>query len=131
MKTMIQTIIFDAAPHDIYEILMDSKKHSFLTGDKAVISRKEGGKIKAYGDYIEGKNLKLVQDKLIVQSWRASDWPKGHYSTITFKFKKDKKKTILIFSQEDIPEYFYSKIKQGWIDFYWNPLKYMTKQTKN
>lgn len=42
-KTIKQTIFFKAEPHDVYEALMDSKKHSKFTGDKAVISRKEGG----------------------------------------------------------------------------------------
>ncbi|MBM2832567.1 MAG: YndB domain-containing protein, partial [Dehalococcoidia bacterium] len=59
---------------------MDSRKHAKFTGDSATISREIGGKFTAYGDYAEGINLELVPDKKVVQSWRGSDWPEGHYS---------------------------------------------------
>lgn len=123
MKTIKQTVTFDASPHEIYEMLMDSKKHAHFTGDAAKISKKVGGKIQAYGDYIEGKNLELVQDKKIVQEWRASDWPKDVISIATFEFKKDKDKTKLTFTQTNVPEDQVAEIKKGWIDFYWILMK--------
>jgi activator of HSP90 ATPase len=122
-KTLRQTVTFNASPHEVYEALMDSKKHSAFTGDKAVISRKVGGSFKAYGDYIESKNIELIPDKKIVQSWRSSDWPKGHYSKVIFDFKELGKKTKLYFVHEDVPEDQYAEIKQGWNDFYWTPMK--------
>ena len=89
-KSIHQSVTFSASPHEVYELLMDSKKHAAFSGEAASISRKVGGKIKAYGDYIEGKNLELEADKKIVQLWRASDWPKGQYSTVTFTFHTNK-----------------------------------------
>ncbi|MBI3232331.1 MAG: SRPBCC domain-containing protein, partial [Candidatus Doudnabacteria bacterium] len=62
---------------------MDSKKHSAITGGAASISRKIGGKVSAYDGYISGKNVELVADKKIVQTWRASDWEDGHFSLVT------------------------------------------------
>ena len=125
MKTIKQTVTFKASPHDVFEMLMDSKKHSAFSGDKASISRKVNGKFTAYGDYIEGKNLEIVQDKKIVQQWRASEWPEDAYSKATFEFVKEGKNTKLKFTQENVPEEFFEAIKQGWIDFYWNPMKEM------
>lgn len=125
MKAIKQVITVNAAPHDVFEALMDSGKHSLLTGDKAIISRKVGGKFTAYGDYIEGKNLEIVKDRKIVQSWRASDWPEGHYSKVTFEFKALGGKTRLSFTQEDVPAGQFNEIKKGWIDFYWKPMKAM------
>ena len=66
-----QTVTFKASPHDVYEALMDSKKHAAFTGGKASISRLVGGAIMAYDDYIAGKNVELVPDRKIVQDWRA------------------------------------------------------------
>ena len=37
-KTIQQTVRFKAAPQAVYELLMNSKKHSLLSGEKAVIS---------------------------------------------------------------------------------------------
>jgi activator of HSP90 ATPase len=122
-KTLHQTISFNAAPHDVYEALMDSKKHTEFTEAKAVISRSIGGKFTAFDDWASGTNVELVKDKKIVQTWRGADWPEGHYSTITFALKQKEKETMLDFTQTEIPEDLYDDVKQGWIDWYWNKLK--------
>lgn len=123
MKTIKQSVTFNANPHEIYEMLMDSKKHSEMTEAQAEISRKVGGKFSVWGGDISGFNLELVKDKKIVQKWRSSDWPDGHYSIATFELKKIGNKTKLIFTQTDVPDDKYEDVKQGWIDFYWDKMK--------
>jgi len=98
-KTIRQSVRFKASPHEIYEMLMDSRRHAKFTGEKARISRKIGGKFTAYGGYIEGINLNLMPDRKIVQSWRGSDWPKGHFSRATFSLKKIKNGTPHLHSE--------------------------------
>ncbi len=89
MATLIrQSVTFKATPHEIYEALMDSRKHARFTHDKATISRKVGGAFSAYGGYITGTNLELVPDKKIVQAWHGSDWPEGYMSRVTFKLTR-------------------------------------------
>ena len=90
IRTIKQTVTIKASPHQVYEALMDSKKHSQFTGGKASISRKVGGKFTAYDGYAEGVNLELVPDEKIVQSWHASDWPETHNSRVTFAIKEIK-----------------------------------------
>jgi activator of HSP90 ATPase len=124
-KTIRQSVTFKAAPGVIYEMLMDSRKHAKFTGDKASISRKIGGKFTACGGYIEGRNLELAPDKKIVQKWRGSDWPEGHYSKVTYALKKVKGGTRLTFNQSGVLEKHYEDIKQGWRDYYWTPMKEM------
>ncbi len=102
---------------------MDSKKHAKFTGSAARISRKVGGKISAYDGYITGENVELVEDKKIVQLWRGSDWPEGVLSKATFSLKKVKGGTKLSFMQTGVPDEQYAPMKQGWIDFYWTPMK--------
>lgn len=124
-KSIKQSVTIKATPKEIYEALMDSKKHSKFTGDKASISNKVGGKFSAYGGYCFGTNLELVPNKKIVQSWSSTDWQKGHFSKATFSLSKTKTGTKLTFTQSGVPAQHHSSIKQGWIDFYWNPLKKM------
>jgi activator of HSP90 ATPase len=122
-KTIRQTRTFAVSPTRLYEALMDSRKHTAFTGQAASISKKVGGKIAAYGDYIEGKNVELIRGRRIVQLWRGSDWPDGHFSKVVFEFKSVKGGTKLTFVQTGVPDAKYTSIKQGWIDFYWKPLK--------
>ncbi len=115
--------MFAASPHDVFEALMDSKKHSAFTQSKAVVNRKVGGNVTAYDGYISAQNVKLVKDKKIVQQWGCKDWPKGHYSTAVFDLKKAGGKTQLTFTQTGVPEAHFESIAQGWKDHYWTPLK--------
>jgi len=124
-KTVRQTVTFRASPYDIYEALMDSGKHSQFTGGEAKISRKVGGKFTAFDGYSEGVNVELVPDKKIVQTWRAGDWPEGHYSQVTFSLKEMEGGTRLTFTQTGVPEEQYEDISQGWRDYYWAPMKKM------
>lgn len=122
-KTIRQSATFKTSPAEVYEMLMDSRKHSKFTGGKASISRKEGGSFSAYDGYCSGKNIELIPDKKIVQSWRASEWEEGHFSKATFSLSKTKTGTKLSFTQSGVPVKHYNAIKNGWIEHYWNPMK--------
>jgi len=125
-KTIRHQVTFKGAtPHDIYEWLMDSKKHSQFTGQKAVISRKVGGKFRAGDGWIDGMNIQLKKDKLIVQAWRGNDddWPKDYYTVVRFRFTKVKGGTRLDFLHSGVPAVAYEEISDGWREYYWEPLK--------
>ncbi len=121
-KTISQTISINASPKEVYEALMNSKKHAEFTGDDAQISPEVRGKFTCYGDYIEGENIELEQDKKIVQKWRSPDWPKNHYSTATFELEPDGDNTKLVFTQVNVPDDKCDSISQGWHDHYWDKL---------
>ena len=129
-KTIRQSVTFKASPHDVYELLMDPKKHAKFTGGKAVISNQVGGRFNVFDGYAEGGNLDLVHDARIVQTWRASDWPEGHYSTVSFQFEAAKSGTHLTFTQTGVPEEQYEDVAQGWRDYYWTPMKAMLAEEK-
>jgi activator of HSP90 ATPase len=123
MKTIRQTaIIRGATPHDVYETIMDSKKHGALSRQPTKVSRRVGGTFKVGRD-LEGKQLRLVQDKRIVQTWRANNWPKGTYSKATFAFTRAPGGTKITFAQTGVPDEFYGEIASGWKAYYWNPLR--------
>jgi activator of HSP90 ATPase len=122
-KTIQQSVTFKAIPHDVYELIMDSKKHAKFTGAPVKMSREVGEKFSIWSGDIEGVNLELVPDKLIAQSWRYNDWPENHFSKVTFSFSEVPSGTKLTFTQTDVPEEHYEDIAQGWKDFYWKPMK--------
>ncbi|MCL5795020.1 MAG: SRPBCC domain-containing protein [Patescibacteria group bacterium] len=123
MKTIKQTEIFKAEPQEIYEMFMDSKKHADFTGEGAEIDPRVGEEFRVQSNYAIGKNLELVPGKKIVQSWRAADWPEGHFSKITIELVPVKEGTKMFFTQIDVPDEFCDDISQGWKDYYWEPLK--------
>jgi len=127
-KPIHQTVTFKASPHAVYEALMDSQKHAAFSGSPVKISREVGGEYTAYDGYITGKNLELIPDRRIVQSWRAADWPEGHLSTITFALSPVVGGTHLDFTHLDVPDGTEAEFTQGWIDNYWEPMKKMLEK---
>src|SRR5258708_36833476 len=53
-KTIKQRVKFKAAPAAVYDLLADSRKHTAVTGRKATISRKNGGKFSTRGKKVTG-----------------------------------------------------------------------------
>lgn len=123
MKTIRQTAtIRGATPHDIYETIMDSKKHTRLSRQPTTVSRRVGGAFKV-GHDLEGKHLRLTKDKRIVQTWRANNWPKGTYSKATFALARTTGGTRVTFTQTGVPDKFHGEIAKGWRVYYWSPLR--------
>ncbi len=126
-RTIRQTVTFKATAHDIYEALMDARRHGRFTGGPARISRRVGGKFSVFGGWATGTNLALLPDRKIVQTWRAdmTGWPQDHYSRVTFTLHRVRGGTRLSFTHAGVPAGAYADIKQGWWDSYWTPLKEM------
>ena len=122
-KTIQQTVTFKAPPLKVYEMLMDSRKHQSLSGEKAVISTKVGGPFTAWGSHISGIHLVLNPGKRIVQAWRATRWPPDYYSIAIFDLQKAGPGTKLKFTQIGVPPGRYSGHYRGWIETYWTPMK--------
>jgi activator of HSP90 ATPase len=132
ITTIKQKIILQASPNEVYHALLDPRKHSEFTGSKASGRAQVGAEFTAWDGYISGKNLELEKGKRIVQEWVTSEWPEGYPpSRLEFTFKKVDGKTELTMVQSDIPVEQKEELKQGWIDFYWEPLKkYFEKRKK-
>ena len=124
-KTIEQSVTIKASPHDVYEALMDSEKHTQFSGAPANISREVGGAFTAYGDALSGTTIELTPDAKIVQSWRGSGdgWTAGHYSTATFVLEAVDGGTRLNFVQTGVPEVEFENISIGWQTYYWPKIK--------
>lgn len=123
-KTIVQKVVFkNTTPKAVYDLYMDAKKHSALIGSTAKISNKVGAKFSVHNGYISGKNLHLVKDQLIVQSWKAKTWAKDEDSTFIIDLTKNGKDTVLIATHANVPDKEVKGITKGWHGHYWNPMK--------
>jgi len=124
VKTIKQEVIVPATPVEVYEAFMDAEKHSAFTGSRATCDPRVGGRFTAWDGYISGKNLELEKGKRIVQEWVTTDWPQNYPpSRLELNFKAVKEGTEISMVHSEVPAEQADDTKQGWIDFYWEPLK--------
>ena len=122
MKTIIQTVHISAKPQEVYEVFVDAKKHGEFTGAKVKFDAKVGGKFDIWGGELTGENVEFVKGKKIVQKWRASDWPEGHFSDLTINLESENDETRLVLVQEYVPDDKADEIDDGWHEYYWKPM---------
>ncbi len=132
-KTITQKILFkNSKPETLYNMFLNGKHHSTITGGEAKIFAREGGTFSVYDGYAVGKNLQLIKDKLIVQSWFAADWSERDLDSTLILFLEEKGNDAVInMVHANIPDAHVEGIKKGWTDFYWKPWKKYLSGKKN
>ena len=122
-RTIRQKVIINATPEEVYDALMDPKKHAAFTGDEASGSSEVGGEFIAWGGYITAKNIELERGKKIVQEWSTSEWPESYPpSRLEIGLKANPEGTELVMMHSQVPEEQADDYDQGWHEHYWNRL---------
>lgn len=126
------TANFSVKPKVIYNAWLSGKEHTAMTGGKATASAKTGGSYSAWDNYIKGKNLELVKNKRILQSWRSSEFPKDCMNSfLLIKLDETAAGTKLTIIHSEIPVGQGKSYKSGWVEHYFNPMKeYFSKKKK-
>ena len=99
----------------------------------AKISRKVGGKWSAFGGMILGKNLALVPNRMIVQSWRSRPGKRPilipSWSSV---LRKSKGGATVHLAHVGVPPYDHKGVTKGWKKYYWEPWKkYFAQDVRN
>ncbi|NUN11952.1 SRPBCC domain-containing protein [Candidatus Micrarchaeota archaeon] len=123
--TIKQTIeIQRCTPEQVYSVLMNTAKHEKMTGSKAKIDPKVGGKFTAWDGYISGENVELVPGRKIIQKWRTLEWPAdAEDSVFQLELFKTKTGTKIVMTHSKVPADQADNYAQGWTDYYWNPMR--------
>ncbi len=133
MKTssIHQTVIFNALPLAVYELLMDEKQHAAFTEAPARIGKQVNDTFEVFEGYCQGKNLELIPGVKIVQEWNFAEdgWPDDHYSICTFELRPVDVGTELKFTQTGVPIHKLEALEFGWKEYYWDRMQdYLTKE---
>ena len=111
-------------PVELYDALINARKHATFTGAKATSVACVGGKFTAWDGYIRGRHLELEPGRRIVQEWQTTGWPTGcPPSRLEWKFRPKRGGTEMTMIHSNVPASQAASYRQGWIDYYWIPLK--------
>lgn len=114
---------FPVSAQKIYQAWLNGTQHTKMTGGQATGTAETGSEFTAWDGYISGRNVDLIANKKIVQTWR----------TIEFDEKEDDSQIEIILNDMDNgcefilthtqipsgqPDY-----EQGWQEHYFEPMK--------
>ncbi|MGH2649346.1 MAG: SRPBCC domain-containing protein [Ginsengibacter sp.] len=121
-KTNVQKVIFkNTTAKKLYDLYMNPKQHSNVTGAPAKISKKAGSSFSAHANYITGKNLYLKPNETIVQTWRAESWNKNDPDSIFIIRLEQKGKDVVLHAvHSNVPDRAAASLSKGWHSHYWN-----------
>jgi activator of HSP90 ATPase len=131
-KTIQQSVRFKASPKQLFEMYLDSKKHTAATGGNATLSRKVGGAFTAWNKMLRGRNLAIVPNKLIVQTWRSVNFKPGDADSILIlEFSNAPGGGQVDLVHVNVPKQDHKGVTRGWPNYYWKPWKkYLAANSK-
>lgn len=110
-----------APPKAVFEAWLDAKRHAAFTGGAATAGRR--GEFTAWDGYITGRTLRKVAHKLIVQSWRTTEFPDGAPdSQLELALAPANGGTRLTLRHSEIPDGQGPSYLSGWDEFYFDPM---------
>jgi len=114
---------FMCTPHDLFMCLVETNRVKAYAGSDAVASVQKNGLFSLFGGNVVGENLEVDVPKKLVQKWRFSSWPEGHYSTVTMTLEEKDSKTVLKLVHEGVPDGEIEQTKSGWSSNFWSRIK--------
>jgi activator of HSP90 ATPase len=132
-KTFTQSLLLAAPPATAYALYADEKLHAVTTGSAASIKAKAGAPFTAWDGYIKGVTLHAEKDRMIVQTWRAEDWPEEAPDSVLvllFLPATEGEGTRLLVTHANVPDDQVEELKKGWTEYYWKPWKAWLKANK-
>jgi activator of HSP90 ATPase len=128
-ESIVVSSVIPASPEKIYKAWLSGREHAAFTGSAATASSRKGGKFTAWDSYISGKNLDLHPFERIVQSWRTTEFSNHDPdSVLEVILEKHKDGTKVTLKHSNIPKGQSKGYKQGWVDFYFKPMKVYFKK---
>jgi activator of HSP90 ATPase len=125
MKPSIeQSVKFPCSPEVLFEMYMDSAKHSASTGARAQITRRAGGRFTAFDGALNGRNLLIIPNRMIVQAWRSTAFKKGDPdSVLVLEFSNAQGGAKVHLVHVNVPPQDHQGVSKGWPKYYWRPWK--------
>lgn len=126
-KTIEQKVLFKGVKaEELFDIFTNPKKHSAIHGGaETIISGKEGAAFSLLNGNLKGKNLLIVPNRMIVQSWRGNVWEKNDLDSIlTLVFSNTKNGAQI----EMVHAFTPTQFTELWDQVYWKPMKEFIKR---
>ncbi len=120
---IFQVIEIEAPIADVYQALTNPELLTRLTGMKAEMDVREGGRFNAWDNKSHGYIMCLIENQRIVQSWIHDEFPAGMYTTVIIDLSvMEHGATRVSFNHIGVPEDASGWLTESWKKDFWVPL---------
>ena len=128
--TVALAIDLPAPPARLYEMYLNPRTHAAITGAPVRIAARAGATFEAFGGALTGKILQVVPNRLIVQSWRSTEFGKRDLdSTLILTFRTNGRAGRIELTHVNVAERDFGGVSEGWAKYYFVPWRaYLAKR---
>lgn len=121
-RTVTLAAVLPRPPARLYSMYLDAREHAALTGAPVKIAARAGAVFEAFGGALTGRILQLVPNRLIVQSWRSTQFGKRDLdSTLILSFWSDPAGGRIELTHVNVADSDFAGVSEGWSKYYWAP----------
>jgi uncharacterized protein YndB with AHSA1/START domain len=121
-RTMSLAVELPASAARLYGMYLDPKQHAAFTGAPVKIAARPGAPFAAFGGALSGIILQVVPNRLIVQSWRSTQFAKQDLdSTLVLSFWPKGRGAQIELTHVNIADSDFAGVSEGWSKYYWLP----------
>jgi uncharacterized protein YndB with AHSA1/START domain len=131
-RTITMAIHLPCPPARLYRMYLDPKLHAAFTGAPVKIAARAGAAFEAFGGAISGTILQVVPNRLIVQSWRSTNFYRRDLdSTLVLSFWPQEDGGRLELTHVNVADTDFAGVSEGWTKYYWTPWReYLKRSSK-
>jgi activator of HSP90 ATPase len=123
-RLIAQSVVLPAPAEQLYATYLDPALHSAVTGAAVTVSPESGAPFLAFGGQISGTMISVIAPRLIVQSWRSTNFRDADPdSTLILAFAPEGRHGRIDLIHIDVPDQDYQGVSEGWEKYYWAPWK--------
>ena len=130
-NTITLAVDLPAQPGRLYDMYLNPKLHAAFTGAPVTIAAKSGARFEAFGGAISGTVLQVIPKRLIVQSWRSTNFGKRDVdSTLILRFLPNGKGGRIELTHVNVAERDFGGVSDGWAKYYFVPWRAYLERKK-
>ena len=121
MKTIKQKHFIKASPEEVYTAITNPFTIELWSGYPAVMEVREDFEFSLFDGDITGRNIRFIENELVVQQWYFGDRPEE--SVVTINLKLQEKGTKVTVEHTNVPDEDWEEFEEGWKIYYWGAIK--------
>ncbi|TID18602.1 hypothetical protein CANINC_003852 [Pichia inconspicua] len=115
---------FNTTAEQLYKTLLEPQRVAMWTRSSPDgIEPKVGAEFKLFGGGVQGKILRLVENKEIEMLWRLSSWKEGHYVKIIITLDQGSGETVMNVDMNGVPIGDEELVEENFKDKYFRAIK--------